>query len=57
MTVQTVARLSALTRLYLTTWPASTTSALPRCSELACLRSRSLQDLTVSQNQVSGAGV
>ena len=55
--MQTVAQLSALTRLYLTARPAAgTTSAVvPRCSELACLHSRSLQDLTVSQKQVCSA--
>ncbi len=54
--MQTVARLSALTRLCLTTWP-EPLSAVPRCSELACLHSSSLQDLSISQNLVRWAGI
>ncbi len=54
-TLQTVARLSALTRLCLTTWP-EPLSAVPRTSELASLHSSSLQDLSISQNLVRWAG-
>ena len=49
--VQTVAQLSALTRLRMASW-STRASHLPGCEELARLRGSSLQDLNVSLHQV-----
>jgi len=52
--VQTVAGLSALTRLHLTS-SITRSSRGPRCKELACLHSTSLKELSVELDQVSNA--
>jgi len=49
--VQTVAGLSALTYLHLGSAYQSE-AVMPGCKELACLRSTSLRNLTVSLSQV-----
>ncbi len=49
--VQSVAQLSALTRLEVTTHYNHGDRSLS-CTELACLRSKSLQDVTVSLYEV-----
>ena len=52
--MQTVARLSAMTRLRLASFGAHV-SNIPGCEELACLRGSSLEDLVLSLHQVPEA--
>ncbi len=49
--MQTVAGLSTLTRLHLRSY-GDAADMTPGCSELACLRSTTLRDLSVSFTQV-----
>jgi len=50
--MQAVARLSVLTRLRVASFPTLSSAQMPRCEELACLHSSSLQELHLSFHQV-----
>ncbi len=53
--MQAVARLSVLTRLRMASFPMRSSAQMPRCEELACLRSSSLQNPNMSIHQVINA--